>query len=391
MSLNRDSHKRSVIKPSRLPLFQKTMPQRHTMVCPGKKQIRRMIHRDHANDLTTYKVLVGGAVFLLIMVAVALSQASCDHRALMSFPWTKKDAFAQAKENVGLGHGDATGEIRELREEVSACRTQMLSAKNVAKQLKQQLDETKEKLTATSEELIAKKNAHDSAEVHRAALSLELGSTSKALAAEKEQSSVYKMLRDNARSALAGKTEELGVTVAALEKEQEKNANLTSELKAANDTITAKNKTLLGTGAIINRLSKRITECNTAVNETTGNLTSLTDASQRGTGNLKAAVWITAAAIAKVTDANTKLAEAQSKLATTTTSITSLNGGIQRGKANVAAAATKLDLATSKKDLEELRKLMMPLPQSLKAPLTSSNGNVRHRGANITTSSSPAA
>merc|ERR1711964_968391 len=100
MSSNRDSHRRrerSVIKPSRLPLFQKTMPQRHAMVCPGKKQIRRMIHRGHhAYNLTTYKVLVGGAVFLLIMVAVALSQASCDyrthiHRAL--FPWSKKDAF----------------------------------------------------------------------------------------------------------------------------------------------------------------------------------------------------------------------------------------------------------------------------------------------------------
>merc|ERR1711964_547433 len=132
------------------------------------------------------------------------------------------------------------------------------------------------------------------------------------------------------------------------------------------EKLTAKNKTLSLTGPIIDRLSKRIIDCNTAVNETTGNLTSLTDASQRGTGNLKAAIWQIAVSQSKLADANTKLAEAKSKLANTTTNINSLKGGIQRGKLNVATAAKKLDLPTSKKDLEELRKLMMPvMPQSV--------------------------
>jgi len=313
-----------------------------------------MVPRDHANDLTTYKVLVGGAVFLLIMTAVALSQASCDHSTHRALGWWKKDdAFTDLKANVGLNHGDATQEIRTLREKVKACEISIVSKHNFAEKLNQQLVDLR---TEHKKELIAQKNAHD-----------------KALATQKEDANILRTLRANAKSALGRKTEKLKVTVAALEKERKKNENLTSELKVANDAITAKNKKLSLTGAIIVRLSNRIIGCDKAVNDITTNLASLKSESQHGTACLKAAI--------------AKVAEAKAKLADATANSEKLKGEFQRGKANAEAAAKTLNLERSKKDLAELKALMMP--QRLKAPApSSSSGNPRRR-VRMTTSSAP--
>jgi len=320
-----------------------------------------MVPRDHANHLTTYKVLVGGAVFLLITVAVALSQSSCAHmthsRRALGW-WSKDDAFTdlanRGKANVIHSNGDT---ISALREKVKACRISMLSKDKAAMKFKRQFDEeraahkkTQEELATTSTELIAKKNAYDLAEVHRANFSLELDSKSKALDAKTKEAALYEKTRKSARSALK-EEQEKNKTLS------EENRRVTSELKTANDAITAKNKKLLSTGAIIDRLFKRITDCNNRVNDTTRN----------------------------VNDTTAKLAEAKSKLAEATANVESLKkihftlkSDTQRGKANVEAAARILNLVDSKKDIAYLRKLMLPL--LLKAPLPL-NGIAR-RGAN---------